>query len=212
MAPVWRVTSNWPRDVGRAIWKCGKCEEVRRSRSRSSRWQGKSCLNLLWQLWSQRGSDRKSEWSNAPTWRLSGERNAALGGCARVKRGEFSKTPGRGKWQHERELYLFSGERRSSWWIKGLSACSHGGASDEEGGQNEESCQVRGWLQRRGNQLIVLVTGRRGSGESSRVDLAVMRTSAYQRIGPSEWQYKRTRARREIWAMMGQLSKRTYDW
>lgn len=111
--------------------------------------QRETCVNLMWQLWSQRGSDGKSVWSKAPTCRLSGEKSVCV--CSvKIAGGEMTA------WK---EALPISVEGRSSWWIKGLSVCKCGERSDEERGQRAKRCQVWSQLERR-REPMELVTGR----------------------------------------------------
>lgn len=90
--------------------------------------------------------------------------------CARVKRGEFSeKTPGGGgddSMKASSTCFLGRGEAADG--LKGYLFVNGVEGSDEERGQSAESCQVQCRLKRR-KLPVMLVTGRRGREERSRV-------------------------------------------
>lgn len=77
-----------------------------------------------------------------------------------------------------------------------MSACKRGEGSHKERGQRAKSCQVQCQLERR-KKLIMLVTGRRASEKSSRVDSDVSISKGQFFLNDSKNE-KKTRAWREI--------------
>lgn len=170
-----------------------------------------------WQLWSQRGSNEENVWSKAPAWHLSGEKERSPGReCMSVCVCVFGKVKFQWRrrevrWQHERELYLFLERGEAADGLKGYLFVKRGeGVVKREDREQRAVRYCASWST--GNSWSCSWQDGEGAKRGAEWILAVMRTSAYERIGLFEWQYKKTGARREIRGMRGQLSNETCDW